>query len=59
MLLLYFCLLMRLIRNAQTTADLPEAPHYDGNRGWIDLSDTVNAGMVTSFGKSAGVPWPL
>jgi rod shape determining protein RodA len=59
MLLLYLSTLTRLIRNAQTAADLPETLIMMGIVVGLTYQIAVNAGMVTSFNKSTGILWPL
>ncbi|HEY0161856.1 MAG TPA: rod shape-determining protein RodA [Edaphobacter sp.] len=58
-LLLYFLILMRLIQNAQTAADLPGAYLIMGVVGIIVFQIAVNIGMVVGLMPVTGIPLPL
>jgi rod shape determining protein RodA len=58
-LLLYFCILMRLIQNAQTAADLPGALIIMGIVAVLTFQIAVNVGMVIGFMPVTGIPLPL
>ncbi len=58
-LLLYFFILMRLIQNAQTAADLPGALIIMGIVAVLTFQIAVNVGMVIGFMPVTGIPLPL
>jgi rod shape determining protein RodA len=58
-LLLYFSILMRLIQNAQTAADLPGALIIMGIVAVLTFQIAVNVGMVIGFMPVTGIPLPL
>jgi len=58
-LLLYFLILMRLIQNAQTAADLPGALIIMGLVAVLTFQIAVNVGMVIGFMPVTGIPLPL
>ena len=58
-LLLYFFILMRLIQNAQTAADLPGALIIMGAVAVLTFQIAVNVGMVIGFMPVTGIPLPL
>ena len=58
-LLLYFLILMRLIQNAQTAADLPGTFIVMGVVGVIVFQIAVNVGMVVGLMPVTGIPLPL
>jgi rod shape determining protein RodA len=58
-LLLYFLILMRLIQNAQTAADLPGALIIMGIVAVLTFQIAVNVGMVIGFMPVTGIPLPL
>jgi rod shape determining protein RodA len=58
-LLLYFLILMRLIQNAQTAADLPGALIIMGIVAVLTFQIMVNVGMVIGFMPVTGIPLPL
>jgi rod shape determining protein RodA len=58
-LLLYFFILMRLIQNAQTAADLPGALIIMGVVAVLTFQIAVNVGMVIGFMPVTGIPLPL
>jgi rod shape determining protein RodA len=58
-LLLYFFILMRLIQNAQTAADLPGAFIVMGVAAVILFQIAVNIGMVIGLMPVTGIPLPL
>ena len=58
-LLLYFCLLMRLIQNAQTASDLPGTLIIMGVVAVITFQLAVNVGMVVGMMPVTGIPLPL
>jgi rod shape determining protein RodA len=58
-LLLYFFILMRLIQNAQTAADLPGALIIMGVVAVLTFQILVNVGMVIGFMPVTGIPLPL
>ena len=58
-LLLYFLILMRLIQNAQTAADLPGALIIMGFVAVLTFQIAVNVGMVIGFMPVTGIPLPL
>jgi rod shape determining protein RodA len=58
-LLLYFLILMRLIQNAQTAADLPGAYIVMGIVAVILFQIFVNIGMVVGLMPVTGIPLPL
>lgn len=58
-LLLYFLILMRLIQNAQTAADLPGAYIVMGTVAVILFQIFVNIGMVVGLMPVTGIPLPL
>lgn len=58
-LLLYFLILMRLIQNAQTAADLPGAFIIMGVVAVIVFQIAVNIGMVVGLMPVTGIPLPL
>lgn len=58
-LLLYFSILMRLIQNAQTAADLPGSLIIMGMVAVLTFQIAVNVGMVVGFMPVTGIPLPL
>jgi rod shape determining protein RodA len=58
-LLLYFFILMRLIQNAQTAADLPGSLLIMGVVAVLTFQIAVNVGMVIGFMPVTGIPLPL
>jgi len=58
-LLLYFFVLMRLIQNAQTAADLPGALLVMGVVAVLIFQIAVNVGMVVGLMPVTGIPLPL
>ncbi len=58
-LLLYFFILMRLIQNAQTAADLPGSLIIMGVVAVLTFQIGVNVGMVIGFMPVTGIPLPL
>jgi len=58
-LLLYFGILMRLIQNAQTAADLPGSLIIMGIVAVLTFQIAVNVGMVIGFMPVTGIPLPL
>ena len=58
-LLLYFLILMRLIQNAQTAADLPGSFLVMGVVAVILFQIAVNIGMVVGLMPVTGIPLPL
>ncbi|QHS52107.1 rod shape-determining protein RodA [Edaphobacter sp. 12200R-103] len=58
-LLLYFLILMRLIQNAQTAADLPGTYIIMGTVAVILFQIFVNIGMVVGLMPVTGIPLPL
>jgi rod shape determining protein RodA len=58
-LLLYFLILMRLIQNAQTAADLPGTYIIMGAVAVITFQIAVNIGMVVGMMPVTGIPLPL
>ncbi len=58
-LLLYFLILMRLIQNAQTAADLPGSLIVMGVVAVVTFQILVNVGMVIGFMPVTGIPLPL
>ncbi len=58
-LLLYFLILMRLIQNAQTAADLPGSYIIMGVVAVIVFQIAVNIGMVVGLMPVTGIPLPL
>jgi rod shape determining protein RodA len=58
-LLLYFFILMRLIQNAQTAADLPGSLIIMGAVAALTFQIAVNVGMVIGFMPVTGIPLPL
>jgi len=58
-LLLYFFVLMRLIQNAQTAADLPGALIIMGIVAVLTFQIAVNVGMVIGLMPVTGIPLPL
>ncbi len=58
-LLLYFGILMRLIQNAQTAADLPGSLVIMGIVAVLTFQIAVNVGMVIGFMPVTGIPLPL
>jgi len=58
-LLLYFLVLMRLIQNAQTAADLPGSLIIMGIVAVLTFQIMVNVGMVIGFMPVTGIPLPL
>jgi rod shape determining protein RodA len=59
MLLLYFFVLMRLIQNAQTAADLAGSLIIMGIVAVLTFQIMVNVGMVIGFMPVTGIPLPL
>src|SRR5271157_3027762 len=58
-LLLYFFILMRLIQNAQTAADLSGTLIIMGIVAVLTFQIAVNVGMVIGFMPVTGIPLPL
>jgi rod shape determining protein RodA len=58
-LLLYFVVLMRLIQNAQTAADLAGSLIIMGIVAVLTFQILVNVGMVIGFMPVTGIPLPL
>ena len=58
-LLLYFSILMRLIQNAQTAADLSGSLIIMGVVAVLTFQILVNVGMVIGFMPVTGIPLPL
>jgi rod shape determining protein RodA len=58
-LLLYFSILMRLIQNAQTAADLSGSLIIMGVVAVLTFQIAVNVGMVIDFMPVTGIPLPL
>jgi rod shape determining protein RodA len=58
-LLIYFLILMRLIQNAQTAADLPGAFLVMGVVAVLIFQIAVNVGMVLGLMPVTGIPLPL
>jgi rod shape determining protein RodA len=58
-LLIYFLILMRLIQNAQTAADLPGAFLVMGVVAVLIFQIAVNVGMVIGLMPVTGIPLPL
>jgi len=58
-LLLYFLILMRLIQNAQTAADLTGSLIIMGIVAVLTFQIAVNVGMVIGFMPVTGIPLPL
>ena len=58
-LLLYFLILMRLVQNAQTAADLPGAFIVMGVVAVVVFQIAVNVGMVVGLMPVTGIPLPL
>ena len=58
-LLLYFVILMRLIQNAQTAADLPGSLIIMGVVAVLTFQIAVNVGMVIGMMPVTGIPLPL
>jgi rod shape determining protein RodA len=58
-LLIYFLILMRLIQNAQTAADLPGAFLVMGVAAVLIFQIAVNVGMVLGLMPVTGIPLPL
>ncbi|MGA2249854.1 rod shape-determining protein RodA [Terracidiphilus sp.] len=58
-LLLYFLVLMRLIQNAQTAADLSGSLIIMGVVAVLTFQIVVNVGMVIGFMPVTGIPLPL
>jgi rod shape determining protein RodA len=58
-LLLYFLILMRLIQNAQTAADLSGSLLVMGVVAVLTFQIAVNVGMVIGFMPVTGIPLPL
>jgi rod shape determining protein RodA len=58
-LLLYFFILMRLIQNAQTAADLSGSLIVMGVVAVLTFQIAVNVGMVIGFMPVTGIPLPL
>jgi rod shape determining protein RodA len=58
-LLLYFFILMRLIQNAQTAADLSGSLIIMGVVAVLTFQIAVNIGMVIGFMPVTGIPLPL
>ncbi len=58
-LMLYFLLLMRLVQNAQTAADLPGTLIIMGVVAVLIFQIAVNVGMVIGFMPVTGIPLPL
>jgi rod shape determining protein RodA len=58
-LLLYFALLMRLIRTAATSPDAPGYLLIGGIAGILLFQILVNVGMVVGYAPVTGIPLPL
>jgi len=58
-LLIYFFILMRLIQNAQTAADLPGSFLVMGVAAVLIFQIAVNVGMVLGLMPVTGIPLPL
>ena len=58
-LMLYFLILMRLIQNAQTAADLSGSLIIMGIVAVLTFQIAVNVGMVIGFMPVTGIPLPL
>ena len=58
-LLLYFVILMRLIQNAQTAADMPGSLLVMGVVAVMTFQIAINVGMVIGFMPVTGIPLPL
>ncbi len=58
-LLLYFLILMRLIQNAQTAADVSGTLVVTGVAAVLIFQILVNVGMVVGFMPVTGIPLPL
>ena len=58
-LLLYFFILMRLIQNAQTAADMPGSLVIMGVVAVLTFQIAVNVGMVIGLMPVTGIPLPL
>ena len=58
-LLLYFVILMRLIQNAQTAADMSGTLLVMGVVAVLTFQIAVNVGMVIGFMSVTGIPLPL
>ena len=58
-LLLYFLILMRLIQDAQTAADLPGSLIIMGFVAVLTFQIAVNVGMVIGLMPVTGIPLPL
>jgi rod shape determining protein RodA len=58
-LLIYFLILMRLIQNAQTAADLPGAFLVMGVVAVLIFQIAINIGMVVGLMPVTGIPLPL
>jgi rod shape determining protein RodA len=58
-LLIYFLILMRLIQNAQTAADLPGTFLIMGVVAVLIFQIAVNVGMVIGLMPVTGIPLPL
>ncbi len=58
-LLIYFLILMRLIQNAQTAADLPGTFLVMGVVAVLIFQIAVNVGMVIGLMPVTGIPLPL
>jgi rod shape determining protein RodA len=58
-LLLYFLILMRLIQNAQTAADMSGQLLVMGVVSVLTFQIAVNVGMVIGFMPVTGIPLPL
>ncbi len=58
-LLLYFLILMRLIQNAQTAADLSGTMLVMGVAAVLIFQIAVNVGMVLGLMPVTGIPLPL
>jgi rod shape determining protein RodA len=58
-LLLYFVILMRLIQNAQTAADISGSLLVMGVVAVLTFQIAVNVGMVIGFMPVTGIPLPL
>jgi rod shape determining protein RodA len=58
-LLIYFLILMRLIQNAQTAADLPGSFLVMGVAAVLIFQIAVNVGMVLGLMPVTGIPLPL
>jgi rod shape determining protein RodA len=59
LVLLYFVILMRLIQNAQTAADMPGSLLVMGVVAVLTFQIAVNVGMVIGFMPVTGIPLPL